>query len=100
EYQESLKKQFEQFVREQAKLNELLVELLRESGNEDETAVKEKLRAADPLMRWVAIQLVGKKWMPLEKDLIGLLADPMPGVRDAARQALVRLSRGSDFGPL
>ena len=44
--------------------------------------------------------MAGQKRLPLEAELIGLLSDPHPQVRQGARQALVRLSRGNDFGPL
>ncbi len=50
-------------------------------------------------MRWLAIQVIGKKRYHRETDLIDMLADAHPLVRQAANQALVRLSRGNDFGP-
>jgi hypothetical protein len=100
EYQALLKKQFEQFVAEQAKKNEMVPGLLRELMQEEPTTVAERLNDTDPFLRWVAIHAAAKKWMPVEKELIELLTDPYPGIREAAHQALVRLSRCNDFGPL
>jgi hypothetical protein len=94
-----LKKQFEQFLRDQAKIQEMLPDLLRQLVQDDSAAVAKKLRDGDPFIRWLAIHVVAKKWLPLEMDLIELLNDPYPGIRDAAHNALMRLSRGNDFGP-
>jgi hypothetical protein len=100
EYQTLLKKQFEQFVLDQARMNEMLPGLLRELLHEEPSTVAKKLKDSDPFVRWVAIHVAARKWLPVEKQLIELFDDPYPGIRDAARQGLVRLSRGNDFGPL
>jgi hypothetical protein len=63
-------------------------------------ALLDDLRSDDPLTRFLAVHAVGKRRLHLEKTLVGLLADPVPEVRQAARGALARLSRGCDFGPL
>jgi hypothetical protein len=62
--------------------------------------IKEKLKEQQPLTRWAAAMVAGRSWLHLETELIDRLADPSPQVREAAREALVRLSRGNDFGPL
>jgi hypothetical protein len=99
EYQALLKTQFEQFARDQARMKEMLPVLLRTMSRDEPRVVAQKFRDEDPFLRWVAIQVAAKNWMPVEKELIGLLDDPYPGIRDVAHQALVRLSRGNDFGP-
>jgi HEAT repeat protein len=57
------------------------------------------LRDADPWIRWGAATFIGRKHVHAEKELIALLSDPMIEVREAAHQALVKLARGTDFGP-
>jgi hypothetical protein len=74
--------------------------MVRELAKAKQWSVAEKLKDPAPLTRWAAVQVAGHKRLHLEEDLIGLLSDPYPLVRQAARQALVRLSRGNDFGPL
>lgn len=59
----------------------------------------EKLRKGTPLERLIAIQVVGRRRLPLEKDLIQVLRDPDKLIRQTAHDALVRISRGTDFGP-
>lgn len=62
-------------------------------------ALLEKLKDADPLVRWTAVSAVASKRIRVEEQLITLLADPVPEVADAAHRALIRLARGTDFGP-
>jgi len=95
EYQAFMRKQFE----EMAKQAEMIDGLLRELSKEDAVVVANKLQDPEAMTRWVAVQVAGKKRLPLEDGLIRLLADPHPLVRQAAQQALYRLSRGTDFGP-
>jgi hypothetical protein len=59
----------------------------------------EDLRSDDPLTRFLAVQAVGQRRLHLERTLIDLLGDPVFEVRQAARAALARISRGTDFGP-
>ncbi len=59
----------------------------------------EKLSDDSPLVRWVAANIIARKRIPAEKELVELLNDPFPEIREAAHQALVRLARGTDFGP-
>jgi hypothetical protein len=99
-YQAMLKKQFEQLMRDQAKVNEILQPIVRKLAYAEPATIATMLQDSDPWVRFVAIHVAAKKWLPLEQELIELLNDSYPGVSDAARQALVRLSRGNDFGPL
>jgi hypothetical protein len=95
-----LKTQFETLAREQAKQNELLTRTLRDLLRENAEVIAGKLKDEQPAVRWLAAQAAGHKRLHLESELIDRLSDPYPQVREAARKALVRLSRGNDFGPL
>lgn len=68
-----------------------------ESIPEDE--LLRKIQDPVPVLRWLAIQAAARKRLSCEDQLIGRLNDPVPALREAARGALIRLSRGSDFGP-
>jgi hypothetical protein len=59
----------------------------------------EKLGDPNPLVRWVAANFISQKRIPAQVELTKALADPFPEVREAARHALMRLGRGTDFGP-
>jgi hypothetical protein len=61
--------------------------------------LKEKLCEGTPLERYIAIQVIGRRRLPLEKDLIEVLHDPDKMIRQAAHDALIRVCRGTDFGP-
>ncbi|HMF19576.1 MAG TPA: HEAT repeat domain-containing protein, partial [Gemmataceae bacterium] len=73
-------------------------ELARSLWNKPVPFVVEKLKDPDPAVRWVAVQIISRKRIPAEKELIELLSDPKAEVRDAAHKALVRLGRTIDFG--
>jgi hypothetical protein len=90
---QAMKVQFE------AKLSRELTRLLQGLGKEGPDAIARKLKDPQPLTRWVAALVTGRKRLHLEAELIERLADGVPQVRQAAREALVRLSRGNDFGP-
>ena len=60
--------------------------------------IVENLKDPDPMIRWVAIQIISRKRIPAEKELIKLLSDPKVEVREAAHHALIRLSRTIDLG--
>lgn len=90
-----IQKRFE----EMAKQRENLMDLFREWSEESEIAIVARLKDESPMVRWLAVQVVGTKRYHREGDLINLLEDPNLLVRQAAKQALVRLSRGNDFGP-
>jgi hypothetical protein len=65
---------------------------------ENETLIR-KMKDPNPLVSLLAIQAAGKKRLPVEKECIGLLTSSNPTMRQAARQTLIRLGRGVDFGP-
>ena len=65
----------------------------------DTAALRPKLVDASADVRWAAALVAGSKRLPLKGELIERTADPHGDVRQAARLALVRLSRGTDFGP-
>jgi hypothetical protein len=73
----------------------LLKNLLRQNGQ----VVKDRLKDERPEVRAAAATVVGKKGWRLGGDLIALLEDKDAEVRQAARQALVQLSKGMDHGP-
>jgi HEAT repeat protein len=73
--------------------------LLKHLGRQTPATVKNYLKHDRLEVRLAAIKTVGSKGWRLGGELIDLLSDPDPDVRQAARQALVQLSRGQDFGP-
>jgi len=95
EYKAFMLRQLEQM----AKQAEMIDGLLRELAKEDNVVIANKLLDPEPTTRWLAVQIAGKKRLPLEHNLINLLADRHPLVRQAAHDALFRLSRGTNFGP-
>jgi hypothetical protein len=62
-------------------------------------ALEEKLKDDRVEVRAAAARLVGKKEIHCEAALIELLGDDEGIVRQAGHDALVHLSKGSDFGP-
>lgn len=68
------------------------------------TAKPELLQAIvahkDPLVRLLVISAISRRRVHLEKELIERLDDPVRIVREAAHRALIRLGRGTDFGPV
>jgi hypothetical protein len=61
--------------------------------------LKEKLRDDRAEVRAAAARVAGRKSIHLENELIDLLSDEETVVRRHAHQALVTLSKGTDFGP-
>jgi hypothetical protein len=61
--------------------------------------LKEKLKEDRAEVRAAAVRVVGSKGLHLERELIPLLDDEEAVVRRQARQALITLSKGQDFGP-
>jgi hypothetical protein len=61
--------------------------------------LKEKLKDDRAEVRAAAARIVGNKGLHLESELIELLTDEDAGVRSAGHQSLVKLSKGTDFGP-
>ncbi len=66
-----------------------------------QSAAVVKARLADDLaeVRRAAVRTIAARHSDLAGDVIDLLADDSPGVRAEARQALVKLSGGTDHGP-
>jgi HEAT repeat protein len=87
---------FEQGLARQQALTGLLKEVTKDEGPD---ALRDRLQDANPVLRWIAVQVVAGKRMHLETELIDRLDDPAPDVRASAHDALVYLGRGVDFGP-
>jgi hypothetical protein len=51
-------------------------------------------------LRFIAIQVISKRRLPLEMDLIEVLKDPDRTICQVSRDALVHICRGTDFGPV
>lgn len=71
----------------------------RHLSRQGETVVKEKLNHELVEIRKSAMRVVSGKMPRLGSELIELLGDDKEEVRAAAHEALVKLSRGQDFGP-
>jgi hypothetical protein len=71
----------------------------RHLSRQSESAVKEKLGHELVEMRKSAMRVIAVKMPRLAGELIDLLSDDKEEVRTAAHEALVKLSRGQDFGP-
>lgn len=63
------------------------------------TDLRSLLGADHSEVRAMAARVIGEKRLPLGGDLIARLKDDDPWVQESAHFALVRLSRGQDFGP-
>jgi hypothetical protein len=72
---------------------------LREIRDEDADRLRQRMRDLRTVVRLVAVQAAAARRLHLEADLIERLDDPSKGVAQAARQTLVLLARGTDFGP-
>jgi hypothetical protein len=64
-----------------------------------EAQLKGLLKHERPEVRVAAAKEIGKRGLPLGKELIDLLHDNEPFVGQAARAALAQLSGGLDYGP-
>jgi len=73
--------------------------LERHLARQGEAVVKEKLRDELVEVRLAAVRVVVARMPRLTSELIDVLADEQAEVRTAAHDALVKLSRGEDFGP-
>lgn len=97
------KKEREQHLQNLLKVKSEQDEALREFWDnllkESDEALARKLTDPLPTMRWAAIHAIAKKRIHREEEMIDLLGDDNPLVRQAAHDALVVLSRGNDFGP-
>lgn len=72
---------------------------LRELAQADRPTLKSALADPNPMYRLTAVEAIGRHRLHMEENLIACLTDAQPLIRSAARQALVRLARGTDFGP-
>jgi hypothetical protein len=69
-------------------------------GRQTAAIVQQKLKDMSAEVRMAAARVVAAKQPSLGGNLIDLLADDVAEVRDAARQSLVKLGKGADFGPV
>lgn len=86
---------------EMAKLEqtaETLHEMAKTLREADVATIRSRLREDNSSVRRLLIQTIAQRRLPLEADLIDLLGDP--NTRSAAHDALTRLARGTDFGPI
>ena len=81
ELNRALKAQFDALVKQSQMLREVAEQRLREMLGEEEAVIAEQFKNEQPLNRWLAAQVAGRKWLHLEKELIELLTDPAPPVR-------------------
>ncbi|HZT79994.1 MAG TPA: HEAT repeat domain-containing protein, partial [Gemmataceae bacterium] len=98
-WQEQMFFQMREVAEQNAALGKENAVYLHELSRQSEAELKARLADPQPGVRWAAAQIIGARRLHLEKDLIERLDDPDPAVRQAARAALVRLARGTDFGP-
>jgi HEAT repeat protein len=73
--------------------------LSRHLSRQGAKEIRQALKADQAQVRAAAAAVAGSKRLPLGEELIALLNDGENEVRQAARQALGRLSKGRDFGP-
>mgnify|MGYP000885102931 CR=1 FL=1 len=81
------------------KTQKIMEPLVSEAWRSADDQLVAKLIDTNPLQRWLAADVLSRRQVHVEKELIALLKDPYPDVREAAHQALIRLSRGADPGP-
>jgi hypothetical protein len=74
-------------------------QIRRKLAGLSDAALKDKLKDDRAEIRAAAAQAVGAKGLRYGSELIDLLKDEETVVWQAARAALVKLGRGSDFGP-
>jgi HEAT repeat protein len=91
--------EFVQLQRQRAALVRDKVQSLRSLSREQQEVLRRQLRDPEPATRLEAIAAVALSRGHLESDLIERLDDKDADVRQAARQTLVYLARGTDFGP-
>jgi len=73
--------------------------LLKHLSRQPMATVKDGLRSDRAEVRQTAAQVVGDKGHKLAAELIDLLNDREEDVRQAARQSLKKLAKGTDHGP-
>jgi len=72
---------------------------LRKLATAEPETLRRQLKDKEPLIRLLAVMMIGRRHLHLEADLIECLKDPKSAVRVAAHRSLVRVARGTDFGP-
>lgn len=77
-----------------------LNEFIRKISKEKPDRLQKELASKDPLVRLLVVLTIGRRRLHLEKELIDCLNDPYPPIRDTTHQVLVRVARGTDFGPI
>ncbi len=83
-----------------SKQQAILATRCREMDKANLFVLKQATEHPDPMYRYAAARSIGRRSLPLEANLIGLLNDDENFVAQMARASLVKLSRGKDFGPL
>lgn len=73
--------------------------LLKHLTRQPAAVLRDSLKHTQPEVRIVAAYTIGQRKLLLGAELIALLADDNGKVQQAARQALIQLSQGRDFGP-
>jgi hypothetical protein len=71
----------------------------RNLARQGEDYVRARLKDEFSEVRQAAARVVGSRMPKLGGEVIELLDDDVPAVREAAHQALVKLSKREDFGP-
>ncbi len=77
-----------------------LLDLAEQMTHEDADLLRKKVREGPLVERILAIRVVSKRRLALEKDLIEVLKDPEEVIRQLAREMLTHICRGTDFGPI
>lgn len=62
--------------------------------------LKQALKHQNPMYRYAGALAIGNRKLAMQEELIGLLQDEDVYVQQMARQSLVKMSKGQDFGPL
>jgi hypothetical protein len=70
----------------------------RNSAKTDEQIIREMI-SADDEVRLAAVTTAAMRHLSVANELVICISDPLPEVRQAARQGLVHLAEGADFGP-
>lgn len=93
---EQQERQLTALLFQQASLNIFLDKLVIESP----AALQKQLKSNNTLIRLVVLSAIARRHLHVEEDLIERLGDSHPAVQEAAHAALVRVARGTDFGPI
>jgi hypothetical protein len=73
--------------------------LVRHLSRQSIGLLRSRFKADQAEIRLAAATLAGSRKLPLGEELIELLGDREPEVRDAAHRALVQIAGGKDHGP-